>query len=131
MNKPTVEEKQLIEARNDLKTEQSQINITENFAKHSRLQRKINGIDEKLNDLRSDRNNITVHFAITYGVKLFLGLLILISSLYFRNTPVFHIDERITLIPFDRIISYPNEKNTVSFHFWVLCCSSVARLIKI
>lgn len=114
-----------------LKYEQNQISITESFAKHSKLQRKINIIDEKLDELRSDRNNVTFQFTIIYGFKIVIGMLVLFSSIYFRNVPVFHVDERISLIPLDHIISYPNEKNTVSFHFWVICCTAVARLIKL
>lgn len=120
----------MIEEKNNLKTEQSLLSITENFAKYSKIQRKINLLDEQLNELHKDRNSITFHFFVTYGVKFSIALLIILSSFYYRKTPVFVIDERISLIPFDQIISYPNEKNTVSFHFWVLCCSAVARLIE-
>lgn len=121
----------LTEEKKMLKYEQNQISITDSFAKHSKLQRKINIIDEKLDELRSDRNNVTFQFTIIYGFKFVIGILVLFSSIYFRNVPVFHVDERISLIPFDHIISYPNEKNTVSFHFWVICCTAVARLIKL
>lgn len=114
-----------------LKYEQNQFSITENFAKHSKLQRKIIVIDEKLNELRSDRNNMTFQFIVIYGLKIFIGMLVLFCSIYFRNVPVFHVDERISLFPFNHIVSFPNEKNSVSFHFWVLCCTTVARLIKV
>lgn len=130
-NKPSKEEIKLTEEKTMLKHEQNQMSITENFAKHSKLQRKINIIDEKINELRNDRNNMTFHFSVIYGLKLFIGILVLLSSIYFRNIPVFHVDERISLMPFNHIISFPNEKNSVSFHFWILCCSAVARLIKL
>lgn len=131
LNKPSREEKALRKDKQNLKNEQNSINITENFAKHSKLQRKINAIDGKLNDLQSNRSNVTLQFAVTYGLKVLIGLIILFCSIYFRNIPVFKIDEKISLLPFDHIISFPNEKNTVSFHFWVLCCTTVFRLIKL
>lgn len=131
MKSPTVEEKELMEDKRCLKTEQSEISITENFAKYSKLQRKINSIDEKLNELRGNRNDITLQLLITYGLKILIGTIIFFCSVYFRNSPLFHIDERISLMPFNKIVSYPNGQNTVSFHFWVLCCSAVARLIKV
>lgn len=113
-----------------MKNEQNLISITEHFAQHSKLQRKINAIDGKLNDLRNERNSVTVHFIIVYGLKVLIGVIILVCSIYFRNIPIFKIDEKISLLPFDHIISFPNERNTVSFHFWVLCCTTVTRLIK-
>lgn len=113
-----------------MKNEQNLISITEHFAKHSKLQRKINAIEGKLNELQNDRNNVTLQFTVVYGFKVLIGVIILFCSIYFRNIPVLKIDKKISLLPFDHIISFPNEKNTVSFHFWVLCCTAVARLIK-
>lgn len=114
-----------------LTTEQNQISITENFAKHSKLQRKINVLDEKLNEIRSERNNMSVQLTVIYGVKILIGVLVVIISICFRNYPVIEVDQRINLVPFDHIISYPNKQNTVSFHCWFLCCTAVARLIKL
>lgn len=130
-NGPSREEKELNEEKHNLITERNQISITEHFAKHSKVQRKINAIDEKLNDIRNEKSNISVQLAVIYGLKLAIGALVVLISIFFRNYPVFKIDEKISLVPFDYFISFPNEKNTVSFHFWYLCCATVARLIKL
>lgn len=131
LNGPSKEENELNEEKHNLIDERNQISITENFAKYSRLQRKINVIDEKLNDLRDKRNNISTHLIVIYGLKLIIGVAVVFCSICFRNYPVFVIDHKISFSPFDYIISFPNEKNTISFHFWFLCCTAVARLIKV
>ncbi|CAG9859581.1 unnamed protein product [Phyllotreta striolata] len=129
-NKPTTKEKDLMTQKNDLKKVQKSISITDNFAKYSRIQRQINKIDEDLNTYKVGKNNLFIHFGLTYGLKVFFGLLLVGLSIYYRSTPVMKIPSDIDLTPFDRFISYPHSEKVVSFHFWVLCSSATAKLIK-
>lgn len=131
MNKPSLKEKMLISERNGLKSEQSNINMIDSFAKYSKIQRKIIAIDQDLNKYRNEKNSIILHIGLTHGLKIALGLLLFVLSIYYRYSPVFELSSNIDLTPFNHMISYPNENNQVSFHFWVLCCSSISRLIKI
>nr|XP_023012142.1 tail-anchored protein insertion receptor WRB [Leptinotarsa decemlineata] len=130
-NRPSSEEMQLISQKKELLVEQSQYNITENFAKYSKVQRKINKIEETLAECHSKNNGLTMQIGLTYGLKILFGFTLVLFSLYFRHTPVFTIDKKIDMTPFSFIISYPNGHNIVSFHFWSLCCTSVAKLIKL
>lgn len=131
MNKPSLKEKMLISEKNDLKLEQSKINMIDSFARYSKIQRKINSIDHDLTKYRNEKNSILLHIGLTHGLKIVLGLLLFVLSVYYRYSPVFELSSNVDLTPFAQMISYPNENNQVSFHFWVLCCSSVSRLINI
>lgn len=131
MNKPSLKEKNLITQKNNLKLEQSKITMIDSFAKYSKIQRRINLIDQDLIKFRTEKNSIILHIGLTHGLKIALGLLLFILSIYYRYSPVFELSSSIDLMPFNHMISYPNESNQVSFHFWVLCCSSVSRLIRI
>ncbi|KAJ8917523.1 hypothetical protein NQ315_005572 [Exocentrus adspersus] len=108
VTKPSSVERKLIAEKNDLKLEQSKINMTDSFAKYSKLQRKINVIEEDLTNRRSERNSIILHVALTYGLKVVCGMLVLFFSFYYRHSPVFELSSSIDLVPFNHIISYPN-----------------------
>ncbi|KAG5897462.1 hypothetical protein JTB14_002723 [Gonioctena quinquepunctata] len=60
MNKPSIRETELISERRQLKIEQSQLSITDDFAKYSKLQRKIIKIDEAVSAYRSGNSGLTV-----------------------------------------------------------------------
>lgn len=131
INKPSIKEKELMTQKNELKKVQNSISITDNFAKYSKIQRQINKIDENLSDFRSEKNNLYIHFGLTYGLQIFFAIVLVGLSIYYRSTPVIAIDKSIDLTPFSYLISYPHSENVVSFHFWVLCSSTTARLIKL
>ncbi|CAH0556632.1 unnamed protein product [Brassicogethes aeneus] len=130
--KATPKERELFSQVFKLKREQNTLNMVDDFAKYSKIQRKINVIELELEELKGNKNTtVPLGLAIKYGLKVIISLLLLIMSIYFRNTPVFTIDKSLDLAPFNYIISYPNELNHVSFHFWVICCTSMAELIKL
>ncbi|CAG9836730.1 unnamed protein product [Diabrotica balteata] len=131
INKPTSKEKELTSKINDLKKSQECVSITENFSKYSKIQRQINKIEEELSNSRNERNNLTIQLGFAYGPKVLLGFLLVILSIYYRSTPIITLDNSIDLTPFSFLISYPHGANAVSFHFWILCSSATARLIKL
>lgn len=131
LNKRTGTEKELLKQKNDLKNEQLSINMVDQFAKYSKIQRRINSINQELQQISGNKptNNIIVHLGFAYGVKLLCALTLIILSLYYRYTPVFYLGDKVNLTPFTSLICYPNEVNYVSFYFWVMCSAAVARLI--
>ncbi|KAJ8985811.1 hypothetical protein NQ317_012051 [Molorchus minor] len=130
INRPSEKENKLTTEKSKLKLEQDQLNMTDNFAKYSKIQRRINIIDKELLEYRNEKSNITLQLSLTYGLKFVLGICLAALSIYYRYSPVLKVHSSVDLTPFNHLISYPNESNQVSFHFWVLCCSSIARLIK-
>ncbi|XP_030761400.1 protein GET1 [Sitophilus oryzae] len=131
-SKATKEERELLQQRSVLIADQRQHSMVDQFAKYSKLQRRINAIDEKLKEQKDQKNSPTVlYFLLSkYGIQMICGFCLLMLTLYYRRTTLFVLDDNIDLSPFNYLISFPNEKNCVSFHFWVMTCNVVARLIK-
>ncbi|KAK9888655.1 hypothetical protein WA026_000884 [Henosepilachna vigintioctopunctata] len=114
-----------------LKSEQQKLNIVDNFAEYSRIQRKINILTQSIEEKNAkSANNLYITISLSRGLQIFLIVLLVILSLYFRRTPVFYLDDSIDITPFGHFISFPNAANSVSFHFWVMCCRAVAKLTK-
>ncbi|XP_063934456.1 guided entry of tail-anchored proteins factor 1-like [Zophobas morio] len=132
LNKQTERERSLLVQKHSLKTEQASINMVDEFAKYSKIQRQINSIDGKLEDIRGNKptNNILVQLGFTYGVKFVLVVMLIVLSLYYRYTPVFYLGNKINLMPFTHFICYPNDINCVSFYFWVMCSAAVSRMLQ-
>lgn len=131
LNFPSEKEKELILRKRELMSEQSLISMVDSFAKFSKLQRQINAINEELSEIQSSRNynNLKYQFFFTYIFKIVAGIALLIMSICYRYDPVLRISKTFDLTPFTGLISYPNNINDVSLHFWVVCCTTVARLI--
>ncbi|KAK9759065.1 CHD5-like protein [Popillia japonica] len=51
----STQEKELLVEKVKLKNEQAQISMVDNFARHAKIQRKINAIDEEMSQMKSDR----------------------------------------------------------------------------
>lgn len=131
MNVPSEKEYDLLFRKRQLQSQQSTINMVDSFAKYSRVQRQINSINEELSQLQGERSSAQFKYNLffTYGLRVAVGLLLFVLSVYYRHEPVFSVPRKFDLTPFTKIISYPNKDNDVSFHFWVICCTTVARLI--
>lgn len=129
--KLSIEERELLQQKQALRKEQEQWNMMDDFAKYSKIQRKINAIDEKLKDAKHEKNSLILTIVLKYGPQVLGTICLVLLTLYYRRTPLFQLPDNIDLTPFNYIISYPNEKNYVSFHFWIMSCNVVARLIKL
>ncbi|KRT82527.1 hypothetical protein AMK59_4156, partial [Oryctes borbonicus] len=128
LNKASSQEKNLLEQKLKLRKEQTQISMVDNFAKHAKIQRKINGIDEELSQLKSDRqaNHLFTRLFLQYGMKVPISALLFLIVILCRSSPVLVLNKEYDLFPFSVLISYPLEDvNGVSVHMWALCCSSV------
>ncbi|XP_066246129.1 guided entry of tail-anchored proteins factor 1 [Euwallacea similis] len=130
-NMPSSTRRELQKEKQNLKAEQRQYNMMDSFAKYSKLQRKINVVDEKLEDCAEKENPIWWQIVVAYGPRAVCTLILLSLTLYYGRTPLFKIPDYVDLTPFNFFISYPNERNYVSFHFWIMSCNVVARLIKV
>lgn len=133
LNIPTDKECDLLSQKRQLLSEQSAINMVDSFAKYSKLQRQINLIDQELTDLQGQRSytNFKYQFFVMYGVRFLIAVLLFLLSIYYRNVPVFSVPKKFDLTPFTMLIAYPNKDNDVSFHFWVFCCTNIAKLIPV
>nr|CAH7749242.1 unnamed protein product [Callosobruchus chinensis] len=130
VNRPTSKQRQLLSKKRDLQLEQSSINMADHFVQYSRIQRKINAIDEELTLDLDKKNNWELKLGLAYGARILFGIILIILSLYYRHTPLFIVDNNLDLSPFNYIISYPNGNNTVTVHFWIMCCTATFRLLK-
>lgn len=127
---PSKKERELSMEISALRQQQSQISMTDNFAAHAKLQRKINNIEMELKNVSDGRytNNYEFQLGVTYGTKLIFGLILLCIAVYYRYTPVYVFPETITWYPLSSIISFPNEQaGAVSVHFWLIVSNAVAR----
>lgn len=127
----TSRERSLIMQKRELQRDQSSISMADNFASYSKVQRKINALDQELSEIREERRykNFKYRFFLQYGLRFVFGIVLVVLSIYYKREPVFSLSRKFDLAPFSKIISYPNEENNVSFHFWVLCSTAVARLL--
>lgn len=133
LNIPTDKECDLLSRKRQLLSEQSVLSMVDNFAKYSKLQRQINVIDQELADLQNQRsyNNFKYKYFFMYGLKIIVYVLLFVLSIYYRTVPVFSVPRKFDLTPFTKLIAYPNKDNDVSFHFWVICCTTIAKLIPV
>lgn len=133
LNIPTDKECELLSRKRELLSEQSTVNMVNSFAKYSRIQRQINVIDQELTELQGERSytSFKYKFFFMYGIRFIIAVLLFLLSIYYRNVPVFSVPRKFDLTPFTNVIAYPNKDNDVSFHFWVFCCTTIARLIPV
>ncbi|KAF5290941.1 hypothetical protein FQA39_LY14547 [Lamprigera yunnana] len=123
----------LINLKTEYKQNQAKLHLVDNFAKYSKIQRKVNGIDQELHELQNQRlrNGFFIKTVLLYSAKIAMTLLLLIFSIYYRYTPVLVLSSNFSLFPFDCIVSFPlHEQNCVSVPFWILCCTTVGTIIK-
>ncbi|KAJ8958856.1 hypothetical protein NQ318_019621 [Aromia moschata] len=97
INRPSGKENQLLSQKFELKSEQSKMNITDDFAKYSKIQRRINTIDEELSLHRNDKNSLTLQLGLTYGLKFALGIMLVVLSIYYRYSPRYRLNAFLTI----------------------------------
>ncbi|VEN38615.1 unnamed protein product [Callosobruchus maculatus] len=70
VNRTTSRERELLTKKRDLKLEQSSISMADHFVKYSKIQRKINAIDEELAATQDRNNNWMLELGLTYVLKM-------------------------------------------------------------
>lgn len=104
--------------------------MIDEFAKYSKLQRRINALDEELKSSKKGDNPLWKNLVLSHVPQLVGTIILFLLVLYYRRTPMFKLPDSVDLVPFNYIISYPNGRNYVSLHFWIMSCNVVARLIR-
>ncbi|XP_044750164.1 guided entry of tail-anchored proteins factor 1 [Coccinella septempunctata] len=132
MNRVSKEEKTKLNEIKALQCAQQKLSMVDNFVEYSKIQRKINKLTESLKESKSrNSNDFFLKIGIPYGLRIIIISMLIILCLYYRGSPLFYLESSINLFPFGYFISFPNGRNSVSFHFWVMCCTAFARLIKL
>ncbi|KAK4879854.1 hypothetical protein RN001_008000 [Aquatica leii] len=69
INQPSTYERNLINLKAEYKIQQAKLNMVDNFAKYSKIQRKINGIEQELQEMQSHkiRNQFIFRNICVYG----------------------------------------------------------------
>lgn len=134
LNRKTTKECELLLSRKKLQNEQSGLSVMNDFAKYSKVQRKINAVDQELQEIRTTK--ISSNFIFTngfkYGLKVFFHILLIFLTIYYHKSPVFVLDDKYDFFPFTNLISYPNKEiNAVSVHFWIISNTYVFKLVNL
>ncbi|KAJ8027108.1 Tail-anchored protein insertion receptor WRB [Holothuria leucospilota] len=112
-----------------LKEEQDRIDIKDEFAKHAKLQRKMNKVTDELKSIRNSK--FKRHLIIQWGVTIFLHFvhklcyLMVIWSL--REKPVIQMKYEWTW-PIGSILAFPcGQPGAIGITWWVVASSLVIR----
>lgn len=127
----TKEEKQLLEEIKELKKELEDIPIRSEYTKYVKTERKIAGVQTKLNTLRSEKQtkNLALQYGIPYGTQIALSFVLVVLSIAYRYTPVIVFDgHQYDLVPFGALIRFPTGiDGAVSVPFWIFVNSFVSK----
>lgn len=115
-----------------LKVEQSKINMQKEFAKYSKIQRKMNKVELLMKELKSNRNS----FMLTWKLKSIILIYILyavsiIVLMFFKRYDSVASTNGIWLPSYIKsVLSYPtNEKDVIGFPIWIIICRQFSRAI--
>ena len=116
----------------DLKHQQKSISMQDEFAKYSKIQRKLNKIEMEMKKLKSDKNA----FVMTWKLKASIGLYVLYVACIFglvlfkRYEPVVNISNIWMPKQVKSILSYPtNKSNVIGLPIWILICRQFSRAL--
>ena len=111
--------------------EQSELNIVDDFAKHARLQRKINKLsDEQKEKTQSRKMNVLkaswIGKLVVYGTYTIAMVAILYQ---YRYTPMLKLPP--TWFPYlNTVFAYPtNVPGAISLPCWIIICRQIARTV--
>ncbi|XP_021936922.1 tail-anchored protein insertion receptor WRB-like [Zootermopsis nevadensis] len=113
-----------------LQREMACISIIDEFAKHARLQRKLNKVQEELKSRANERMCLLVklQFVITYVAQAIMQLVMLFLVWNYKYTPVIIIPEK-WLHPTNSIFSWPTDTfGGISITIWLIITGTVARM---
>lgn len=121
-------EKDLIE----MKQQQSQLSMRDDYTSFVRLDRKINETQALLMDHRAKKatKNLVLKYGLSYGTNGILTFVLIVISLLYRTTPVIVFDSRFDFTPFAFIMRFPTGiTGAVSIPFWIFVNSFVSKNI--
>ncbi|KAJ8712198.1 hypothetical protein PYW07_005040 [Mythimna separata] len=118
--RPSNEERTVWSEIVKLKAEQKKISMKDEFAAYSKLQRKINRLENQLKDDSQTRigKNMAVKSTVRMGLQIGLGFLTVLSVIWFRREPIVALKG--DLFPLSGILRFPSDMpNSISSHVWV------------
>ncbi|XP_026747824.1 tail-anchored protein insertion receptor WRB-like [Trichoplusia ni] len=128
--KPSHEERSVWDEVVKLKAEQKSISMKDEFAAYSKLQRKINKLENQLKDNSQTRigKNLAVKGTLQLVLHAVVGLMTLVSVIWFRREPIVALKG--DLFPLTTMLRYPSDMpNAISTHMWVLISSVSIRIL--
>uniref|UniRef100_A0A2S2PQY0 Guided entry of tail-anchored proteins factor 1 n=1 Tax=Schizaphis graminum TaxID=13262 RepID=A0A2S2PQY0_SCHGA len=128
MNK---EHKKLVNEISVLKNEQSQISIVKEFAKHTKLQRRINKLNEELKThiRENSSKNLKTKFMCKVSLYAFSILLNFLFVYYNYHKTVLRELPTNWFIPLSWLVRWPSSQvGTMSFVFWYSITNCVAKV---
>ncbi|KAI5637562.1 CHD5-like protein domain-containing protein [Phthorimaea operculella] len=130
--KPSKQERQTWADILQLKAKQKTLSMKDDFAAYSKIQRKINVLENQLKDNTQSRRtkSLAIKGSIHIGLQAFVGLIILASVIWYRREPIVALKGN--LFPLETILRYPSDvPNSISTHMWVLISNvSIRSLLK-
>ncbi|XP_071137415.1 guided entry of tail-anchored proteins factor 1-like isoform X2 [Mytilus edulis] len=116
----------------DLKTEQDGVQMVDEFARHAKIQRKIDKLLSQVKQQTSDRNNkcTMVGFAVQIGIYVLHALVMISLMISYRQEPLLQFQPE-WFYPLQKIVAFPTGvSGGLGIGCWVLVCNSVIYRIK-
>lgn len=113
-----------------IRREMTHISMIDEFAKHARLQRRLNTLQEELKCRANARLSLNVkqNVIITYLAQILMWLIMLFLIWNYKYTPVIVVPAK-WLSPVGSIFSWPTqEAGAISITVWFIITGTVARL---
>ncbi|KAJ9576158.1 hypothetical protein L9F63_006980 [Diploptera punctata] len=113
-----------------VRREMSEISMVDEFARHARLQRKLNKLQEEIKYLANFRMSETLKFKViaTYTSQILMGLGMLYLIWSYKYVPVIVLLDD-WLYPLGRIFQWPTGvEGAVSISNWFIITGTVAKL---
>ncbi|KAG8237217.1 hypothetical protein J437_LFUL016054 [Ladona fulva] len=125
------QEIQLQEEAFELRKQMSEISMVDEFAKHAKLQRKLNKVNDELKKLANERlaSSMKGKLYATYSLRLLFTLLLPCIIWFYRAVPVIVFPKE-RLWPVSEILSWPTGvPGGISVAVWIFVTNRVARKI--
>lgn len=113
-----------------LKNELKKIPMKEQYTEYVRIERKVIKIEKEIQIMRESEvvKNMVVNYGLTHGLKVILGIVIFLVTVFNRRHAVIVFSSKFDFSPFSGLISFPsNIDNSVSLPFWVFVNNYVFR----
>lgn len=116
----------------ELKSEQDGVNMADEFAKHAKLQRRIDKLFLEVKQQTSDRNNkcAIVGFAVKIAVYVIHALVMISLMITYRREPLIQFQPE-WFYPFQKMVAFPSGvSGGLGIGCWVIVCNSVIYRMK-
>eukprot|EP01134_Creolimax_fragrantissima_P008459 CFRG8459T1 len=114
-----------------IRSQMKELSIQDDFAQHSKLQRKLNAEEQKISKSEKEYQMEQYAWGLkVYGVKkVFMGLLHMYILYHWRSVPIFQLKPSM-VYPFGYILAFPmHETGDVGIVFWFFVCRTLVKII--